>query len=422
MDTGPGGGTRREATPVMGDGTRREGGGPPGNGTRREGAPVAYAGTRREGAAGAGRGTRLEDASGTAPGARPFSGKRNGGTVDEVFDATEIFGDDDVQQIVEASGSGWIPKLEDLDDPDRELLAGFQQTDGEAERLKTPDAIISALAAGVRAFENLSDPMPCSWSPGWKKFVLYITALNCQFLWDRHHRASETAIFADWVVFSIEHAGWGPDGNSSPLGKQHSYCMAVAAEAGGGIRMNPVTGRFEAPDGRAARNYDPAAGTQTPRVPGQAAPQSSGYLNLFADAGTNRADQDKYSRYLDAAAAQGAFKADEIVGVGEGPSSGIYVVDHRAVTRVSESGIFKKRLEATRVGSVEAIAKLDVLAIPPTDASNKFEGRSWTKLKITGRDSKGRAALEIEWGFGSDSQNKRECEHLLKLIGKAMES
>ncbi len=349
--------------------------------------------------------------------------KRNGGTVDEVFDATEIFGDDDVQRIVDASGSGWIPKLEDLSDPDRELVTGFKLADDEAERLKTPDAIISALVAGVRAFENLSDPMPRSWSPGWKKFVLYITALNCQFLWARHHRARETAIFADWAVFSIEHAGWGPDGNSSPLGKQHSYCMAVAAEVGGGIRLNPVTGRFEAPDGTAARNYDPAAGTQTPRVPGQASPQGSGYLNLFADAGiANRADQDKYSRYLDAAAAQGAFKADEIVGVGVGPSSGIYVVDHRAVTRVSESGIFKKRLEATRIGSVESIEKLDVLAIPPTEASNKFEGRSWTKLKILGRDSRGRAELEIEWGFGDDNQNKRECGHLLKLIGKAMGS
>jgi hypothetical protein len=344
--------------------------------------------------------------------------------VDEVFDATEIFGDGDVQQVVDASGSGrsWIPKLDDLDDADRALITGFQQADGEAERLKTAGAIISALAAGVRAFENLSDPMPRSWSPGWKKFVLYITALNCQFLWDAHHRASETAIFADWVVFSIEHGGWGPDGNSSPLGKQHSYCMAVGAEAGGGIRKNPVTGLFEAPDGTAARNYNPAAGTQTPPAPSLAAPTGSGYLSLLADAGiTSRADQDKYSRYIDSAVAQGTFKAAEIVGVGEGPSSGIYVVDHRAVTRVSESGIFKKRLETAHVGPVESITKLEVFAVPPTAASIKFEGRSWTKLKITAQDSKGRVALEIEWGSGSDSQNKRQCEHLLKIIGKAME-
>jgi len=102
----------------------------------------------------------------------------------------------------------------------------------------------------------------------------------------------------------------------------------------GGIRKNPATGLFEAPDGTAARNYNPAAGTQTPPAPSLAAPTGSGYLSLLADADiTSRADQDKYSRYIDSAVTQGTFKAAEIVGVGEGPSSGIYVVDHRAVTQ-----------------------------------------------------------------------------------------
>jgi hypothetical protein len=345
--------------------------------------------------------------------------------VGEVFDAREIFGDGDVQRVFDVSGGGLRPKLEDLEDPDRELVTGFMQADGEAAQLKTPGAIISACAAGVRAFENLSDPMPRSWSAGWKKFVLYITALNSQFLWDRHHRASETAMFADWVVFSIGHSGWGPDGNSSPLGKQHTYCMAVATEAGGGIQKNPVTGRFEAPDGTAARNYDPASasmrGQTPPAAPSPPAPKTnlSRYHSLFADAGiTEQADQDRYSRYLESAIAQGSFNADEIVGVGEGPD-GLYVVDHRAVTLVRESGLFKKRVEARRVGPIETITTLSAADIPPSDASIKFEGRTWTKFKITGRDSRGQVALEIIWDSISEGQNQREREHLLEVIDDA---
>jgi len=176
----------------------------------------------------------------------------------------EIFGDNDVQHVFELAGQGIVaPKLDDLDDHDRQLFMQFVHADQDPEKLATPAGLIAACVAGTKAFEQLSDPMSRSWSAGWKKFILYITALNTQTLWDRFQneadRADETAIFADWVVFSIEHSGWGPDGNSTPLGKQHSYCMAVAAEAGGGIQTNSRTGRYEAPDGSAARNYDPAA-------------------------------------------------------------------------------------------------------------------------------------------------------------------
>jgi hypothetical protein len=351
----------------------------------------------------------------------------------ETFDAREIFGDVDVQRITDVSGGGSRMKLEDLESPDRDLVIGFLEADGEAESAKTPEAIISALVAGVRAFESLSDPMPRSWSHGWKKFVLYITALNSQFLWDRHHRASETAIFADWVVFSIGHYGWGPDGNSTPLGKQHSYCMAVAAEAGGGIQVNPATGLFQAPDGSAARNYRPVTEARTPPEPGRAAPRTSPTApktspaapktspnDYFADAGiTGQSEKDRYSRYIEAAVAQGSLRADEIVGVGEGPSHGIYVVDHRAVTLVTESGMFKKRIEARRIGPTASIMKLSAVDIPPSPASIKFEGRDWTTVKIVGLNSTGQTALEIVWGSGSDSQNLRQREHLLKVIDDA---
>jgi hypothetical protein len=176
----------------------------------------------------------------------------------------EIFRDNDVQYVFDLAGQGTVaPKLDDLDDHDRQLFMQFVHADQDPEKLATPAGLVAACVAGTKAFEQLSDPMPRSWSAGWKKFILYITALNTQTLWDRFQnetgRAYETAIFADWVVFSIGHSGWGPDGNSTPLGKQHSYCMAVAAEAGGGIKMNPRTGRYEAPDGSAARNYSLAA-------------------------------------------------------------------------------------------------------------------------------------------------------------------
>jgi hypothetical protein len=172
----------------------------------------------------------------------------------------EIFGDSDVRRVFETVSGGVAPRLDDLDARDRELMMQFMRADQNPDKLATPAMLIDACVGGVRAFEYLSDPMARSWAAGWKKFVLYITALNTQTLWDRFQkdgRSDETAIFADWVVFSIGHEGWGPDGNSTPLGKQHSYCMAVAAEAGGGIKKNPRTGLFEAPDGSAARNYDP---------------------------------------------------------------------------------------------------------------------------------------------------------------------
>lgn len=177
----------------------------------------------------------------------------------------EIFSDNDVQRVFELAGNEAVaPRLDDLEDHDRQLIMQFIRADQDPEKLATPAMLIAACAAGVKAFEQLSDPMPRSWAAGWKKFVLYITSLNTQTLWDRFQKDSghsgETAVFADWVVFSIGHYDWGPDGNSTPLGKQHSYCMAVAAEAGGGIRKNPETGRYEAPDGSAARNYDPAVG------------------------------------------------------------------------------------------------------------------------------------------------------------------
>ena len=72
------------------------------------------------------------------------------------------------------------------------------------------------------------------------------------------------------------------------------------------------------------------------------------------------------------------------------------------------------------MASIAAIAKLTATDTPPSDASIKFEGRTWTKFGITGRDSKGQVALEIVWGSGNEGNDRRNRGHLLKLIKEAM--
>jgi hypothetical protein len=189
----------------------------------------------------------------------------SGGQVDE------IFSDGDVLQVFELHDDGVVPKLDSLDPLDRALIATFFDADQNPGKLASPDALTEACTVGVKVFEGLSDDCPA----GWRKFVLYITSLNTQTLWDRFQKhgkqSQETAIFADWVVFTIGRNGWGPDGNETPLGRQHSYCMAVAAESGGGIKQNPQTGRFEAPDGSVARNYDASAALSVQKIAAPAA-------------------------------------------------------------------------------------------------------------------------------------------------------
>src|ERR1022692_236487 len=145
------------------------------------------------------------------------------------------------------------------------------------------------------------------------------------------------------------------------------------------------------------------------------------YFSLFVDAGiTRRSDQEKYSRYIDAAIAQEGIKVGEIVGVGEGPY-GLYVVSHHAVARVYESGTFKKRVEVSQVAPIASIAKLVTATAQPSAAAIKFEGRG-TRFTLTGWDSKGQVALEIFWESGSESPEiTRKREHLFKLIGGAMD-
>jgi hypothetical protein len=144
------------------------------------------------------------------------------------------------------------------------------------------------------------------------------------------------------------------------------------------------------------------------------------YLRLFAEASiTERSRQERYSRYIDTAVAQGHTKIDEIIGVGKAQSE-FYVVSDRAVIQLDEVGMFKKQIRVRHVASVPKITQLEVTNSPPSDASIKFEGRSWTKFCITGGDSEGQVALEITWDSRDGGSDERDREHLFKLLEEGM--
>jgi|HubBroStandDraft_5_1064220.scaffolds.fasta_scaffold72225_3 hypothetical protein len=145
------------------------------------------------------------------------------------------------------------------------------------------------------------------------------------------------------------------------------------------------------------------------------------YLKLFDGAGiTERSRQETYSRYIDAAIAQGHAKIDELVGIGTA-QYGLYVVSDRAVIQLDETGVFKKQVRVRHTADVSRIARLDVTSTAPSEASIKFEGRSWTKYCITGRDSQGQVTLEVTWNSQDErGDQEKDREHLLNLIKEAM--
>src|ERR1700678_3262283 len=153
---------------------------------------------------------------------------------------------------------------------------------------------------------------------------------------------------------------------------------------------------------------------------GKEAMSLSDYRSSFIDAGiTGRSEQERYGRFIDFAVAQRGVKVDEIMGVGA-VSGDLYVMTGQAVICVHEAGMFKKRIEIKQTTPITAIATLDSMANPPSDASIKFQGRHWTEFSITGRDSAGQVALQITWGWDDEDSNKRARDRLFALIGKAI--
>lgn len=202
-----------------------------------------------------------------------------------------IWGDPDVKEIYDLRDGQPIPRFAEFNAfPDQaELIFGFVRLDMENGSGTPPDDYIDACLAGVRAVEGLAGKL----HPGWIKFLLCQIDRNNSLLWDQYRQPADfVAAMGEWLVTTIHRFGWGPDGNSTPLGQRHSNSMAVAAEAGGGIRMNPATGRFEYGDGSEAR-----------RLAGVEVPAASANLSDVTDGqGIETEDSwDAFTRHLEAA-------------------------------------------------------------------------------------------------------------------------
>jgi hypothetical protein len=145
----------------------------------------------------------------------------------------------------------------------------------------------------------------------------------------------------------------------------------------------------------------------------------SDYANLFIDAGiSGREDQDKYGRRLDAVLANEGITVGDILGVGEqgtGSNLDLYVVHRQAITSVSERGVFNKRIEQRRVGTIASIARL-------RGTQEGFKGRDVT---ITANDKDGGEIFKIVWGLGGpdwvEPLIERQRAHLFKVISEAMD-
>jgi hypothetical protein len=117
-------------------------------------------------------------------------------------------------------------------------------------REDTAEAYLDAALAGVGAFEELSPLCPA----GRRKLLVFQVSEFAHEIWRRFQFGREAALLAQWVSVTIEANGWGPDGNSTPLGQHHSFSMSLAADTGIGILViDPETGRASAPSGAEAR-------------------------------------------------------------------------------------------------------------------------------------------------------------------------
>jgi hypothetical protein len=143
------------------------------------------------------------------------------------------------------------------------------------------------------------------------------------------------------------------------------------------------------------------------------------YLNLFIDAGiSDRHDQERYSRYINAALAQEGIDAGDIVGIGErgsGSKPDLYLVHRQGITEISEIGLFSKRIEVRRIAPIASIARL----------RGTQEGYKGTELTITGNDPDGEVLFKITWGLGGPDWVEPlvvgQREHLFKVISDAMD-
>ncbi len=159
----------------------------------------------------------------------------------------EIWEDTEVAMICKPQDGAVRYDTSALGPVDRAHVERFLQSLGTID--EQAGCIAAALAA-VNAYEELSPLAPV----GWRKLLVYHASELAHHVWRRFGLDHETAMLAQWVVVTIGAQGWGPDGNSSPLGQHHSYAMHLAGETTVGLLViDPETGRASAPTGDEAR-------------------------------------------------------------------------------------------------------------------------------------------------------------------------
>lgn len=162
----------------------------------------------------------------------------------------DIWQDQDVRRII-STDNGVDIKFYELTPADGELVFAFVQLDQRISESGSPSVTLEGLLAGVRAVERLSDPMPGSWSAGWRKFITYQTGCNVQILQAQQPQSPMIRVFGCWVIETLERNGWAPDGGASVLGRMHSTCLAISDC----VRLNSASGRFETTGGEEARRF-----------------------------------------------------------------------------------------------------------------------------------------------------------------------
>ena len=169
---------------------------------------------------------------------------------EEAMRELEIWEDADVRAILTAGGNPPVVDASLLSAEDRALVDTHMQAVTRCRSNPAPATVLDACLTGVRAFEGMSPVAPT----GWRKLVLFTVSDYAHRLWGDFELTQETAMLAQWVVCSIEQCGWGPDGNSTPLGQHHSYAINLAGQTGiGVIVVDPESGLASAPTGNEAR-------------------------------------------------------------------------------------------------------------------------------------------------------------------------
>ena len=121
-----------------------------------------------------------------------------------------------------------VLRLSDLSAADRAAIWPFIVAKDVALGGGPVEALIDAGNRGCDAYVNADPSLPA----GWRKYLVYVVSKVGVDLWERFHLAEGSDPYLTFAVRELERRGWGPDGNSDGLGRQHQYCMGTLIETG----------------------------------------------------------------------------------------------------------------------------------------------------------------------------------------------